>query len=303
MNPLVSIIVPCFNQANFLTETLLSVSKQTYENWECIIINDGSTDVTERIAIDCCLKDNRFKYFYQSNLGLSSARNKGISESKGEFVQLLDSDDLIEKRKIEIQTEFLKFNSEVDIVYGPMTRFDSETSKIIDNGEWMTKISGYGRDIVESLLIKNIMVVCSPLIRKEVFQKAGLFNTKLKSVEDWELWIKCANKNLKFQYIEDVHTKVFIRTHQNSMMKNNLQMLNNQIIMRKSIGKLLEKKQIRNKNQRVLNKLYGEKGLFLIQNKNFILGYCSIFKISNLTLFSFLYHALYWTKKSIISRT
>ena len=77
-NPLVSIIVPCYNQAQYLPETLDSVLAQTYPYWECIIVNDGSPDNTEEIAKHYCEKDSRFKYVYKENGGLSSARNVSL---------------------------------------------------------------------------------------------------------------------------------------------------------------------------------------------------------------------------------
>lgn len=123
MNPLISVIVPCYLQAEYLDECLQSVYDQTYSNWECIIVNDGSLDNTEEIAKRWLEKDNRFRYIYKENGGLSSARNAGIREAKGEWIQFLDSDDMIHKSKfIDSKlyfencdltiTDFQLFNSE-----------------------------------------------------------------------------------------------------------------------------------------------------------------------------------------------
>ncbi|MFV8358229.1 glycosyltransferase family 2 protein, partial [Flavobacterium sp. XS1P32] len=90
-NPQVSIIVPCFNQAQYLSEALKSVLEQTYENWECIIVNDGSPDDTKQIAQKWVEKDSRFKYIFKENGGLSSARNEGINYAKGTFILPLDA--------------------------------------------------------------------------------------------------------------------------------------------------------------------------------------------------------------------
>ena len=87
MNPKVSVIVPCYNQAQFLAETLDSVLAQTHENWECIIVNDGSTDNTETVAMDYCDRDKRFVYLKKENGGLSSARNAGLDIAQGDYVQ------------------------------------------------------------------------------------------------------------------------------------------------------------------------------------------------------------------------
>lgn len=101
-NNLISIIIPCYNQGRFLNETILSVYNQTYSNWECIIINDGSTDDSEEIVNRWAVKDNRFKYFYKENAGVSSARNLGLEKVNGNYIQFLDSDDLLESRKLEL---------------------------------------------------------------------------------------------------------------------------------------------------------------------------------------------------------
>ncbi len=90
--PLISVIVPCYNQAQYLDECLQSVLDQTYQDWECIIVNDGSPDNTEEVAKKWLAKDSRFKYFYKENGGLSSARNAGIKDSIGQFIFFLDFD-------------------------------------------------------------------------------------------------------------------------------------------------------------------------------------------------------------------
>ena len=86
-NSLISVIVPSYNQVQFLTETLESVLYQTYPHWECIIVNDGSTDNTEEVALMYCDKDKRIKYYYKTNGGLSSARNEGLRHIKGDNIQ------------------------------------------------------------------------------------------------------------------------------------------------------------------------------------------------------------------------
>ena len=83
INTTVSIIIPCYNQGQFLDETLASVVNQTYTDWECLIVNDGSVDNTAEIALNWVAKDNRFQYFLKKNGGVSSARNYGIEKAKG----------------------------------------------------------------------------------------------------------------------------------------------------------------------------------------------------------------------------
>lgn len=95
LNTLVSVIIPCYKQAQYLDEALQSVFNQTYANWECIIVNDGSPDNTAEVANWWLEKDRRFRYLIQENAGLSSARNSGIDYATGEFILPLDADDKI----------------------------------------------------------------------------------------------------------------------------------------------------------------------------------------------------------------
>ena len=97
--PLISIVIPCYNYAHHLSETLESVKSQLLEDWECIIIDDGSTDSTPEVSRVYTNADSRFRYYRQENQGLSAARNAGVKKIKGRFVQFLDADDLISPEK------------------------------------------------------------------------------------------------------------------------------------------------------------------------------------------------------------
>ena len=89
---LVSVIVPCFNQGRYLVDALESVLAQSYPSWQCIVVNDGSTDETRRVALEYVARDPRFRYLEQKNSGLSAARNRGLGEMRGSHVQFLDAD-------------------------------------------------------------------------------------------------------------------------------------------------------------------------------------------------------------------
>ena len=107
MNPLISVVIPCYNRERFIKIAVESVLDQTHSNLECIIIDDGSSDNTADICKAMALEDHRIKYFYQSNGGISSARNRGIKESNGEWIQFLDSDDWLAPDKFRFQLEYL----------------------------------------------------------------------------------------------------------------------------------------------------------------------------------------------------
>ena len=114
-NPLISIIVPCYNQARYLDECLQSVLEQTYQNWECIIVNDGSPDSTEAVALKWTAQDPRFRYVLKKNGGLSSARNAGIEVAGGQWILPLDADDRISNHYLELAEK--QFDKGYSIIY------------------------------------------------------------------------------------------------------------------------------------------------------------------------------------------
>src|SRR6185437_10688188 len=122
-NNLVSVIVPCYNYAHFLGEVLDSVLAQTYSNWECIIINDGSPDNTEEVALDYCAKDRRFKYFYKKNGGHSSARNYGIKQSNGKYIMPLDADDILDPKYLKEAVSKIESDENIKLVTAHVQHF------------------------------------------------------------------------------------------------------------------------------------------------------------------------------------
>src|SRR5665213_2493915 len=127
MDSKISVIIPCYNQAHFLNESVDSVLAQTYTNWECLIVNDGSTDNTERVAIACAEKDNRIKYIKKENGGLSSARNKGLDEVTGDYIQFLDSDDMITPDKFQMS---LMNGNDADVIIADFKMFSKNNADI-----------------------------------------------------------------------------------------------------------------------------------------------------------------------------
>lgn len=242
--PLVSIIIPCYNQANYLPETLESVLAQSYSNWECIIVNDGSPDDTDEVAQKYCEIDNRFIYIVKENGGLSSARNFGIKNSKGSYLQFLDSDDLLENKKLDSQVEILKKNSDFEIVY-------SEPKFFIQNGNKNFLVEKYKKAIlpkksyekfgVLSQIIKhNFNVVSSPLIARSLVEKVGMFDQKLNSNEDWDYWIRCGFAGAKFYFCSTDKSGTLIRVASSSMSTNYTRMLTSELRVRAKIEKSLD---------------------------------------------------------------
>lgn len=193
---IISVIVPVYNAESFLDETLQSVLSQTYENWECIIVNDGSTDNTESIAKRWCKRDARFRYFYKENGGLSSARNLGIKYSNADYIAFLDSDDVLTKNSLEIRINtILKEN--VDLVYSNAYR--------INYREYTKQLlrcvhTGKVEDISIFLEI-NQATPSTVLCRKKIIEDIGGF-TWDKKAEDLYCWLNLLLNNNSFYGIE-----------------------------------------------------------------------------------------------------
>ncbi|MEO5998775.1 MAG: glycosyltransferase family A protein, partial [Chitinophagaceae bacterium] len=191
---IVSVVVTCYNQAKFIKESINSILKQTYSNWECIIVDDGSVDNTGMIVNDY-LSDIRIKYIYQQNSGVSAARNAGIAQSSGEYVQFLDGDDILEERKFELQVSFLEQNPIVDIVYGSTRYFYDGVFKkkyLLDsNGMIPTiEIHQYDQDQPWALVYRNLTTICAPLYRRSIFTAGHTFKNII--FEDWYFHLETA---------------------------------------------------------------------------------------------------------------
>jgi glycosyltransferase involved in cell wall biosynthesis len=231
MRPEVSVIVPCYNYGHFLAETLESVRLQTFQNWECIVVDDGSVDNSREVILTFVATDTRIKYIYQENRGSSAARNAGIRAAKGAFLQFLDADDLIEKRKLELQVSFLSGNPDIDIVYGSVRYFTTEQPGLRlffmkdDDPPWMPNVSGKGTPIISALIKSNIMVVSAPLVSRSVITHVGYFDETLRFCEDYEYWLRCSISEIAFHYIDHPDVRTLVRCHSTSMSKNRLEML------------------------------------------------------------------------------
>lgn len=234
--PLVSVIVPCYNQAHFLPDTLASVLAQTYPLWECIIVNDGSTDHTRAVAHEWQNKDSRFKYVEKKNGGLSSARNTGLRVAMGEYIQLLDADDLLEPEKIQNQvTCILGEGGTVDIAVAGYRYFQNSDPKkeplIFGPYNLLPEVvitKNDTKDLIKLFAIKNPMVVSAPLYHKSVFERVGLFDENLFANEDWDFHFRCATSGIVFHHCGYLpKSKVLIRIHKTSMSADRKNMFDN----------------------------------------------------------------------------
>lgn len=206
MNNKISIIVPCYNQAQYLDECLQSVLEQTYENWECIIVNDGSPDDTEVVAKKWVEKDNRFQYLYKKNGGLSSARNAGITIAKGIYILPLDADDKIASNYCELAIQEFINDADLKLVYCLAEKFGDE------QGLWQLP------DFSLSLLASDNMIFCSAFFKKSDWEYVGGYDLNMVyGLEDWEFWIHLLKKGGKVKRLNEIC--FFYRIKKASMIK------------------------------------------------------------------------------------
>jgi glycosyltransferase involved in cell wall biosynthesis len=224
MEVLVSIIVPCFNQGHYLDDTLNSIMLQTHEHWECIIVDDGSSDSTALISQEWVSRDNRYKYIYQSNKGLSSARNAGIECSSGDFIQFLDADDIILPAKIEKQLVDLKSDS-LDIK--PSFSFtDYYFGEPDDIHNFSTDTVSPKIDLsspIKDLIVRwetTLTIPCNAfLFRSSIFKDYNVkFDTTLFNHEDIDCWLYIFKLSPQIFYTDE---KLCVyRKYEGSMSKN-----------------------------------------------------------------------------------
>lgn len=213
---LISIIVPCYNQAHFLDQTLESVLKQTYLNWECLVINDGSKDQTEQVAKKWVAKDIRFKYIYKDNGGLSSARNSGLDNAKGEYVVFLDSDDCIASHKLE-ESLNISIQKNLDIVISDFRMFYKETSELKSPFCNLKAQEFTLKTIVLNWDTEFTIPIHCGFFSSNLFKNVR-FNESLKAKEDWFMWIEVFKQKPEVAYLDKVFA--FYRKNPKSMTSN-----------------------------------------------------------------------------------
>jgi teichuronic acid biosynthesis glycosyltransferase TuaG len=216
---LISIIMPVYNGERYVSEAIESVLSQTYQNFELIIVNDGSTD-NSKTAIDPYLKDPRIRYFEQNNAGVAAARNTAIKESQGEFIGFLDQDDIWHPTKLEIQINFLENHQDISLVYSDYiiyNEIERSNSSISD----LDPIDFSQCDLI-SIFSQNRIGVLTVLLKKKCLIDSGLLDTQLKGTDDYELWLRLV-LDYKYQYISQ--PLATYRWHGENASNNKLKMM------------------------------------------------------------------------------
>ncbi|MFH1395272.1 MAG: glycosyltransferase [Candidatus Omnitrophota bacterium] len=180
----VSVIIPAYNKADLTVKTVKSVLAQTYKNIEIIVVDDGSTDnTTERLKPYC----NRIKYVYKNNGGACSARNLGIKKTAGDYIALIDCDDIYIPEKIEISVDFLDKNPDIGFIHTPVYFIDENDNVCGRYPRFKKAPSGY---VSKKLLLKNFVCNSTVVVRAECFEKTGMFDETIFTPADWDMWLR-----------------------------------------------------------------------------------------------------------------
>lgn len=240
--PLVSIIIPAYNYAHYLPFTLDSVKRQSLSDWECLIVDDGSTDNTRKVAEKYTVADTRFKYHYKSNGGLSSARNYGLQKASGKYVLFLDADDMLEHNNLKHLSAFLEIQTGNNAAFGKFVKFyDDDTPEYAWYQDY-NYTAGLQDDFHSRLVEKNSLPPCAPLSPLSVIKEHNhTFDESLTSYEDWDFWLRLSQYcNFYFHPTENAAAR--IRFHSGSMSTDIWRMETNQLKVRLKLKATLTNK-------------------------------------------------------------
>ncbi|KAF2334177.1 glycosyltransferase family 2 protein [Flavobacterium ginsenosidimutans] len=240
INPVISIIIPTYNRAHLINETLESILIQTYKNWECIIVDDGSTDNTAEIVSQYIEKDERFQYHQRPQekiKGPNSCRNYGFEKSKGLWINWFDSDDSYNETALETFVENLE--PEINVAVGKLVKIDSVTKEII----------GYNRIFSENLIEKYFtgflsFYVCGPLWSRDFLNnQEELFDENIRYLDDWDFNLRMLYQKPKIKFIDKILFKYNINLNSlsNQIYSLNSVEINSEITAREKQLKIIKK--------------------------------------------------------------
>ncbi|MBN1230667.1 MAG: glycosyltransferase family 2 protein [Anaerolineales bacterium] len=209
--PRVSVVIPTYNRADLILETLDSVFRQSYRDYEIVVVDDGSTDDLKSV-LQPYIQNGRIKYVYQENAGLPAARNTGIRHSKGEWIAFLDSDDLFTPDKLKRQIEYLDAHPEAVFLHSFFSKFDNQ-----GNDLGVRDTSFYQGLIYPQMLLEWDVLMASPCVvaRRDVFEEAGYFDETLHWAEDLDMWRRVSRIH-PFHIIPEPLAKIRVHTSMSS---------------------------------------------------------------------------------------
>lgn len=201
--PIVSVIIPTYNRVAYIQDAIHSVLAQSYQDYEIIVIDDGSTDGTRELLVDWD-KEGVLKYVYQENQGQSAARNHGICIAEGKYLAFLDSDDLFLSDKLDSQVRYLESHPGVGLVHSSYIRVDERGNPFAFREP--TRLSGW---IYPKILLHWSVLVAIPavLVRTDILRQVGGFNQEMLRSPNEDLWRRIARLT-PFGYLETPTCKI-----------------------------------------------------------------------------------------------
>jgi glycosyltransferase involved in cell wall biosynthesis len=191
--PKVSVIVPTWNRVSLLGTAIESVLAQTFRDLEVIIVDDGSVDATESLVRRYQETDARVRYVSQEHRGISAAMNTGIRESRGQYIARIDSDDQWLPELLEAEVAILEARPEIGLVYSKGQWATSDLTPLQDTiGHAPHFPAAMKNDTLRSMLWGDPTCNITVVVRRECFDRAGLFDESLKASEDWDMWLRTA---------------------------------------------------------------------------------------------------------------
>lgn len=209
---LISIIIPTYNRAHLIGETLNSILQQTYQNWECIVVDDGSTDNTEEVLSEYVEKDHRVQYHKRPKekfKGPNSCRNYGFELSKGSYVKWFDSDDLLNSNALEVSTQY--FSKSPDLIVSSLEFIDFNNNKI------EKKHTYFSQNVIEDYLTGKIkFYTFTPTWKKSFLEKQSyLFDEAITNMDDWDFNLRMLYANPLTVYLKEA--LIQYRVHEESL--------------------------------------------------------------------------------------
>jgi teichuronic acid biosynthesis glycosyltransferase TuaG len=204
MSPLVSVLMPAYNAGRYVAESIESVRAQTLQDWELVVVDDGSADDTGEVVRRLAEADARVRYVRRPNGGQAAARNTGLGEARGRLVAFLDADDLWLPEKLEAQIEVLE-RTGVDLVYTDGYFFSEDGAESVEERFHILPGEARGAEMFRTLFNANRIGTLSVLVKREALDAVGLFDEDraYQNCEDYDLWLRLAKWGASFYGMEE----------------------------------------------------------------------------------------------------
>jgi len=244
---LISIIMPAYNAGKYIKESIESVLNQTYQNWELIIIDDGSTDTTSKVVQPFLINDTRIQYYRQENGKQGKARNAGIKKSKGNLIAFLDADDVWMPAKLQTQIGVLKQN-DADLVFTDVFVIDDKGDVIMESCSVENR-TYYGEEGLSFFFRINQVPILTVLAKKEAILAVGCFKEidEIQNIEDYDLWLRMLYNGYRFVLMNEVLGAY--RIHDTQTVKGKLSVMK---ILKMLHEMKIEKKELEREKQKAI---------------------------------------------------